>query len=82
MAPVQMINGGHKHRVARTLPRVLAGELQVLSTCRIVGIRHEGTLEFVRVAWQIYSALGCSQRGGCQPAPVGIEVVTLVVSVA
>lgn len=82
VVPVQMINSGHKHRVAGTLPRVLAGELQVLSTCRVIRVCHESTLELVREAWQIDSALSGSQCGACQAAPVGVKVITLVVGVA
>ena len=82
VAPVQMVNSGHKHRVAWTLPRVLAGELQVLSARRVTRICHESALKLVRKAWQIDSTLSGSQCSRCQPAPVGIKVIALVVSVA
>lgn len=82
MAPVQMIHSGHKHRVARTLPRILACELQVLSTGWVVGISHECTLELVRIARQVDSALSSGQCGSRQAAPVAVKVNALVVGVS
>ena len=75
-----MIHGLDKHWVARAFPRVLAGELQVLPTGRVVGICHESTLVLVRKAGWKNPALSIRQCVGCQAVPVCIKVITLVVS--
>ena len=73
-----MVDSWDQYWIAGARAGILAGELKIFTTSRVVGVCHEVTLELVWEVWQVNATLAVGQSGGRKSIPVCVCVTCAV----